>query len=553
MIDLAGKRFKKLKLLRLFWGLVFLLLLCRLLQVQGADYAVQAFWQEGEILALEAYPRGEILDRQGNSLTGSSWEYRAAVWSEYLSENAVQQLKQVLQVNKLDLPSDFGLLPYKLSQQQAENLIQMQLPGIWAVPYWVRYGKRPLAASVVGYLGRVRDWSEAEELQKQSGKTYTPESWVGRQGLEKYYEAELQGGQAQGAIRLFTDALGQKIVGNQPEIYTHLEDKQRSNVVTTLDGDLQKLAEDTLGQRCGAIVIMNRFGELLALASSPDFNPDPAKLAGYLEQPESLLDQTTALFQPGSIFKIVVAAAALEEKLVTLDQVFCCEGTEDERIPCWKKEGHGRITFAEAFAQSCNPVFVHLAQELGADKLIEYAQKLGLDNQQITGYPVPRNKEQDFSRIALKYNLNNSAIGQGPVLLTPIQISALLNTLVNGGVYQQPCLVQAIQKEGETQKLRREEGRRAIEVQTALTLQKLLSEVVINGVGQKAALNSVGCGGKTGSAEVGDGTVNAWFSGFLPAQDPQYIITILVRAGESGSSTAAPLFKKIGEALYAFE
>ncbi|MCQ2560278.1 MAG: penicillin-binding protein 2, partial [Clostridia bacterium] len=353
-----------------------------------------------------------------------------------------------------------------------------------------------------------------------------------------------------GAIRLFTDALGQKIAGNQPEVYTNLKDKQRSQVLTTLDLDYQKLAEDILGQRYGAIVVMNRSGELLALASSPGFNPDPEKLADYLDQPESLLDQTTALFQPGSIFKIVVAAAALEEKIVTEEQLFVCQGARDELIPCWKKQGHGRITFAEAFAQSCNPVFAQLAKKLGAAKIIEYAQKLGLNNQKITGYPVSRQTEQDLSQIAWEHNLSNSAIGQGPVLVTPVQVAALLNTLINGGIYQQPCLVKAIQKGENVQSLPREKGRRAISVPTALTLQKLLIKVVENGVGQNAALSSGGCGGKTGSAEVGDGTINAWFSGFLPASNPQYIIAVLIREGESGSATAAPLFKQIGEALH---
>ncbi|MBC7326474.1 MAG: penicillin-binding protein 2, partial [Moorella sp. (in: Bacteria)] len=202
---------------------------------------------------------------------------------------------------------------------------------------------------------------------------------------------------------------------------------------------VQQIVEKVLDAHVkkGAVVVMDaRSGDILALASRPKYHPAPGRIEQYLRgEPGALLDQCVGLFAPGSLFKVVVAAAALAERIVTPETTFYCRGAKDWPVRCWSEHGHGVISFQEAFAQSCNPVFARLALELGAANLIAYARLFGLDDQRIAGYPVPADPRQNLDLIAAPHNLVNSSLGQGPVLATPVQITAMMNTVVNGGKY----------------------------------------------------------------------------------------------------------------------
>jgi len=326
--------------------------------------------------------------------------------------------------------------------------------------------------------------------------------------------------------------------------------------VTTLDADIQQAVENALDgahvQNGAAVVLDVRSGDILALASRPQYNPDPKEIGRYLNgRPEALLDQGTGLFAPGSLFKVVVAAAALAEGVVTPETTFYCQGEKDRPVRCWFTPGHGAISFEEAFAQSCNPVFVQAALALGAEKLIAYARLFGLDNQQIAGYPVPFDSRQNLDLIAAPHNLVNSALGQGPVLATPVQMAAMLNTIVNDGRYLPPRLVKEV-RTGDGKAVREiapGPARRAVSPEVARQLQKMLTRVTTEGIGQKAFLPEGGSAGKTGSAQAGDGSVNAWFCGYAPLNEPRYVAAVLVKNGAGGSQTAAPLFKMIMEQL----
>ncbi|MCL6561331.1 MAG: penicillin-binding protein 2, partial [Firmicutes bacterium] len=220
-------------------------------------------------------------------------------------------------------------------------------------------------------------------------------------------------------------------------------------------------------------------------------------------------------------------------------------------IRCWKDEGHGDIDFARAFAESCNPAFAGAALKLGAAKLIEYAGRLGLDNQSIIGYPVPRDPRQDLNLIGAPYNLVNSSVGQGPVLVTPVQVTSMLNTLVSGGTYRVPRLVREVRKNnGEVvREFAPDPGKRAISPGTARQLRLLLESVIDEGVGREARVPVFGSAGKTGSAQIGNGSVNAWFAGYAPRSNPRYIVTVLVEEGTSGGESAAPVFREIMEKI----
>lgn len=423
-------------------------------------------------------------------------------------------------------------------------------------PYSLRYGPRPLAVHIVGHLGRIRDQDEMQKLARSNGKAYSLSDWTGRQGIEYFYERELKGQYPAGLAALYTDARGTPLKGLPLTLHTGLPDSSRSDVVTTIDAGVQGLVEGVMDRyvKKGAVVVMDTSsGDILAMASRPSYNPDPAAAEQQpAEGDERYINQALTLFQPGSIFKVVVAVAALSEGVVRADTSFTCHGREDRPVRCWHGEGHGSITFAEAFAQSCNPVFVALGRELGPQKLIAYARAMGMDNQDVTGYPAARDRRQNLDLLAGKYNLANSSVGQGPLLATPVQITAMVNSLAGGGLYFQPRLVSEIRPAGGFPvKIRAPEPVRVITPEIAAQVGQLMEMVTREGVGRKAWVPGKGSAGKTGSAQLSEsgGSVNAWFSGYAPLGSPRYTITVLVREGISGGETAAPVFREIMDGL----
>ena len=552
---------RKKRLVQIFYLslLLFFVLAARLGIIQaikGEYYKVNAVEQETSTVLLEDFPRGQILDRNLRPLAQSFWSNRVVVFPQAINkpEDIAKELASILKCDQNKLTGALKLpqvLPYKLSAQQTKAIRERNWPGVLVAPVHIRYGSAPLAAQVLGYLGQVNP-TEANSSTAVGG-------WVGRTGLEFYYEQELRASLPQSYARLYTDAHGQWLKGAGIELNLKRLDPQRKNVITTIDADIQQIVEKIMDAHLknGAVVVMDaRNGDILALASRPKYNPDPKELGRYLEgEPGSFFNQGVSLFAPGSIFKVVVAAAALAEGVVTPDTIFVCRGEKDKPVRCWSEHGHGVLSFQQAFAQSCNPVFVRVALALGAEKLIHYARLFGLDNQRIAGYPLSFDSRQNLDLIAAPHNLVNSSLGQGPVLVTPVQITAMMNTIINDGKYLSPRLVKEL-KTGEGKVVRgifAEPGRQVIPPEIARELQNMLLMVTTEGIGKEAFLTGYGSAGKTGSAQVGNSLVNAWFCGYAPLANPKYVVTVLVKNGISGSQTAAPLFKIIAEQVMGLE
>ncbi|GAB6182036.1 penicillin-binding protein 2 [Desulfotomaculum defluvii] len=529
--------------------------------IHGDEYNKKALEQRSLKVALEEIPRGRILDRYGvNSLNRGGKVPKIVLYPQLIKnkEEVIDQLSIILDCSAQELVPLFegnsGFLPHKLSQKQIAAVKDLKIPGLLVEDIYFRYGETPLASHVVGHLGRISEQDKLEQLNSLGSKKYNLSDLIGKTGLEYYYEAKLKAGEPASFTRAYVDVYRNLISG----LGIHREsenDTGRQDVITTLDIQIQEAVEKIMDERVqrGAVVVMDaRTGDLLALASRPNFNP--ANISLFLsEDQDTFIDHCTALYQPGSIFKVVVAAAALEEKIVKPTDTFICLGDKDHLISCWQKNGHGPITFEEAFAESCNPVFAELGLKLGSEKLIHYARALGLESQDIIGYPVPKDSRQKLDLISQPYNLVNSSIGQGPVLTTPIQLTAMLNTIVNNGVYIKPRLVKGIKNERDqyTQQFSLGDSHKAISSETSKELKRLLGLVTSQGVGKEAFVTGFGSAGKTGSAELAteSGKVNAWFVGYAPYDNPRYIVTVLVREGISGGSTAAPVFRQIMEQI----
>ncbi|TEB06580.1 Stage V sporulation protein D [Pelotomaculum schinkii] len=555
------------RLVNLFILLIvcFLALAGRLWYVQvrqGALYSGLALEQVSRWVPLEETARGEILDRNLIPLTGTKEENRIIIFPDAVGDKAEvsRGLAEILGIDTAlvsgYLQGEPCTLPFLPTPVQASSIQNRGWTGVMVFPVKFRYGDRQLAAQVIGHVGKISSWQEFVDLSKQSRKLYHFGDMVGKAGLEKYYEGALKGSWPQKAVRVFADARGNLLGGPGFLVDERAGDSGRQDLVLTLDARIQEIVEDVMDRKVGkgAVVVMEAgSGDILALASRPGFNPEHLEDNGALAG-GNYFDHCTALYQPGSIFKIVVATAALEEGIFTPASRFECTGEKDQLVPCWKKEGHGELDFRQAFAESCNPVFARVGLELGAGKVIEYARRLGLDNQSIGGYPAPADPRQDLNLIAAPYNLAGCSVGQGPVLVTPIQIAAMTNAILTDGMYQEPRLVKEIRNgTGKGEQVAPPEKVRAMSPSTAGVMRSLLEEVTAKGSGQEAMVPVNGSAGKTGSAQIAnnEGLVNAWFTGYAPLTQSRYIITVLVEDGESGSKSAAPVFKEIMEQILA--
>ena len=557
------------RLVRLFFvlGLCFLGLVGHLWLLQGKEgnrYARLALEQVTRWVALEDTPRGKILDRNLLPIQGERVEERVVVFPSAIGdrEEVARSLSEILALKFSEgrriLEGDACFLPYPLRPEQADAVREKGWTGVLVLPVHFRYGERPLASQTIGHLGKISSTDELLALERQGKKTYHYNDQVGKTGLEKYFEQELKGTVPQRAVRVFSDATGRLLGGPFFQVEEQAPDRERHDLVLTLDSRIQGAVEEIMDRRVakGAVVVMEAgTGDLLALASRPAY--DPAHPEQYLGagMKESFFNRCTALYQPGSIFKLVLASAALEEGIVFSDSPFSCQGENESLIRCWKAEGHGEISFSRAFAESCNPAFARIGMKLGASKLIEYAGRFGLGNQTIIGYPAAIDARQDLQLIASPNSLVNSSVGQGPVLVTPVQAASMVNTIVSDGLYREPRLVKEIRKSDSglvVSEFSQGQAVRAISATTAGKLRALLELAVDEGTGIEAAEPVFGSAGKTGSAQSANGKVNAWFTGYAPRSNPRYIVTVLIEEGISGSESAAPVFREIVEQIHSF-
>lgn len=529
-------------------------------------YTAQALAQQSQTVPMELPMRGEILDRYLKPLVNIREEDRLVVIPAAMTDRAavVGQLAQILGVdeNKLGemIVKNPRVLPIPLTKEQAVQIKAARMPGVLAGRVLQRNGVPELAAHVLGYVGRVSTGRELGALQAvATDKSYTLGDRVGKMGLELYYDGILKGTNPLRDVRAFVDGKGRLIPGLGYKIESGLTDETRQSLVLTLDKKVQQEVEavmDEMGITAGAVTVMDPYtGDILAMASRPGYTlgqTTQVSTAVY----NGFLDRNTRLFQPGSVFKVVVAAAVLEEGVAAPDSRFLCLGAKDELVRCYDPVGHGLLDFNQAMAVSCNPTFARLGLKLGADKLIDYSRRFGLDQQVITGYPYPPDRRQDLAAIAEPFNMVNSSLGQGPVLTSPVQVTAMMATIADNGIYKTPRLVREIRDY--TGRVVRGfpagPGKKAVSEETASKLRMMLESVTLYGTGKGAYISEGGSAGKTGSAQAGAAgtSIDAWFSGYAPVKNPRYVITVMIEQGESGGKTAAPVFKEIMERILAF-
>ncbi|MFZ5627246.1 MAG: peptidoglycan D,D-transpeptidase FtsI family protein, partial [Bacillota bacterium] len=430
------------------------------------------------------------------------------------------------------------ILPYPVSQEAWQSVHAYRWPGVMLKSVTFRYGPHPLAANVLGYLG----YPDQKRLSQLPRGDYRHGELLGRAGLEALYDRELRDVSPEEVAAVVKDGQGRMIKGLAGKNGGYQPARRRRHLVLTLDSKIQTIVEQVLAEKKikGAAVVMDvKSGDLLALASSPSFHPQHLP-----RQPEPMqfIDRTMWMTEPGSIFKILVAAAALEEGLVKPETRLACQQVTG--VKCNVEHPHGGHNMHEAFAFSCNSYFVWLGRSLGADKLFTYQKKLGLLDSTVIGYPL-QYQQIDWQQVWAD-NLTNLSIGQGRMQLTPVQIARLTAVVARGGWDIQPRLVKEIRDDsGKVEShFPPTVPRQVISPATAEILRKLMRETVEWGTGRMAEL-APGMAGKTGTAQRPQEQLNCWFSGFYPWQNPRYTVTVLVDGGKSGGESAAPLAREI--------
>lgn len=536
-----------------FFGLLVLLLIVRLFYLQvlnGERLALMALEGRIQEIVLEV-SRGDILDRNGVPLTNTLQQYSLLIFPD--------QVKNIGEVSEL-VESYTGVKaasvgrkiilekrPFKLianiNADTAQQIDLANLPGLVAVSERLRYGTS-MAAHVIGYINKADN--------------------KGVSGIECVYDEILRGSDPE-YIAAMVDASQQVIPGLgykklRLENYSGL-----SNVVLTIDSGMQTVAESVFDanhiSKGAAVIIKSHTGEILAMVSRPNF--DANTLTRYFDDEASpLLNRAITAYQPGSVFKLVVAGAALDLGKTSPNEVFNDQGYIDVnelRFKGWDYEqgARGRITFTEAMAYSSNPVFIELALRVGADQIVSYAHKLGFG--QKFGLGLPDESEGNVPSPDNMYagEIANIAIGQGSLEATPLQFAAMVATIVNDGVKVEPYLVAKYMRgDGQTiKKYSAKRGTRVMSVKTAQQLQEMMKAVTNYGTGKAAYVSGFGSAGKTGSAETGrkdhngNSVSHAWFVGYAPINNPEYVMVVFVEEGMSGGEVAAPIFREIMEKI----
>lgn len=531
-----------------------IMIICKVFYTQVIDYKklnylANQLWNRNLPIMAD---RGKIYDRNGvvlaDNITTTSLvlipnqiqnkEEVATKLAEILNVSYEEMYKHVSKKTSIERVHPEGR---KLSYEIADKINELKYDGVYLVKESTRsYPYQNLLSHTLGFVG----------IDNQ-----------GLSGLELMYDSYLTG--ESGAIKYISDAKGNKL--ELTESYEAPQDGV--NMTLTINYELQAVLERELDNAVSkynpdqalGIAMNPKTGEILAIASRPDFNP--SEYQNYTVEEINRNLPVWMTYEPGSTFKIITLSAALEEKLIDLDNDTFYDGgsvnVENARIKCWKHGGHGAQTYLQVVENSCNPGFVSIGQKLGKEKLFEYINAFGFGEK--TGVDL----NGEASGILFKLDkvgpveLATTSFGQG-VSVTPIQQITAVSAAINGGTLIKPYIVKSL-NEPETntviKNFESEIKRKVISEDTSEKVRYALESVVTNGTGRNAFIDGYRVGGKTGTAQkvkdgrymVGNYIVS--FIGFMPANDPEIVVYIAVDNAKGitqyGGTIAAPIARTI--------
>ncbi len=565
-------------------GGLFLLLLFFFWKVQILDF--KKYWSLSEANrtreSVISAPRGLITDRNDVILADNAGSFKASLIRENCQDfgRSVKNISRLLQIEETDLEAriaKYASFPLFRPIIVKDNLDLLDVSRIESqkleFPELVVetdpkrfYPFSTVAAHVIGYMQELTP----EEMNSDSYKGRNLGDLIGRTGVEKEYESLLIG--ADGRLTEVVDSVGRR----RGEV-ARVDPSPGRNIQLTLDFDLQRKATQLLEGREGAIVVLDaRAGEVLALASFPTYDPNkfiarftPQEWMDLINRADDPLENRAirGLYAPGSIFKPTIALGALTSGQITEGTTFFCGGTTrfyGRPFSCWFAGGHGVQNLPQAIQHSCNIYFYNAGRRLGVERIAEYAKALGLGS--LTGIDLPGEKEglvptEEWSRSVRKTEWYpgetiSLSIGQGPLLVTPLQVACHTAILGNRGTKVVPHLLRFPSEALKQKEQISDSPARTI---TAGTFEKVIKgmwkSVNEGGTGHFAMVEGFDVCGKTGStqlisreraAKLGkEIKTHSWFTGFAPRDNPRVVVTVLVEYGGMGGATAAPLAREL--------
>ena len=550
---------KKIVLVWALFGSLLLFLAGRLgkLMLADSEYYSQKAKELHERERSIKGARGRILDAKGVVLADNKAVCTISVIHSQIKEpeKVIKILAEELGITEEDVRkrvekvSSIERIRTNVEKEVGDRIREQNLAGVKVDEDFRRYYPfGTLASKVLGFTGSDNQ---------------------GIIGLEVFYDSVLAG--KNGQILTLTDARGVELSDTGE---SRKEPEAGNDLVISIDRNIQAYAEQAayrvMEQKQAdsvAVILMNpKNGEILAMADVPEFDLNNPFSLETTESGENQQDALNTMwrnsclndtYEPGSTFKIITAAAGLEEGVVSLTDTFSCPGYKivgDRRIRCHKTTGHGAETFVQGAMNSCNPVFIEVGLRLGAEKMYEYFEQFGLLKK--TGIDLPgeagtiMHKKENIGQVELA----TVSFGQS-FQITPIQLAATVSSIINGGIRVTPHLGVKVQKEDGTLKevYQYTEQERILSKETSEKMREILEQVVSGGSGKNAAIEGYLIGGKTATSETLPRSAHKYISsfiGFAPADDPQVVGLCVIRNPSGvyyGGTIAAPVIRDVFE------
>ncbi|MCB2199551.1 penicillin-binding protein 2 [bacterium] len=553
---------------------VLVIRLARLQLVHSEMYLKQS--ETNRVRILEKPPlRGLMLDRNGRLMVDNYPSYTLLAVPQMLDQND-QTRDTLLALTGLD-EEEFNRRLHRIPKNRYTPVRIMRdldfptlasleerrarMPGIMFRVESKRAYPTPVAPHTLGHIGELKEEAKEKYPNQQSGDI------VGLAGLEEQWNDVLMG--RKGVEYLEVDALG-RVVGPLSGVKP-IPPESGSDLVLTIDLDLQLRAEELLGEQAGAVVALEpQTGEVLAIASKPDYPPET--FAGLLtpdnwrqlqedENTPLLHRAVQGLYPPGSIFKMSVLTAGLQTETITTSWKVTCNGVYQlGRRPfrCWNRGGHGEVDHELSIEASCDIFYYLLGNKMGIDKFHDQISHFGFG--QVTGIDLPHESSgllpgRDFMDRRYGENrwtsghLFNISIGQGDVLVTPLQSAVFAAALANGGWWLTPHLVREVKQPDGTvipsEEPERHETGFDPEILTLVRDDMLLVTEGSHGTAHWLYDPRMHVAGKTGTSQNSQGEDHALFIAFAPFENPEIAVAVVVEHGEHGSTAAAPIAMKL--------
>ena len=494
--------------------------------------------------------RGVIFDRNKNPLAVKGEVVEVGIQAAKVENQKIliEELTQIMDVDESEIMNSLQrypdnpewFSPLKTLTWENYKKLEEKLRPISGVFFRKKesrvYPYKEITAHLTGYISEISN----KEIESSEEINYISGELTGKSGLEKSYEKKLRG--KNGYILYLQNNNNKKELMRKKAV-------DGENLITSIDRDLQKKVWQALDNKTGAVVVSDpKNGEILAMVSSPSYDPNQFVLGMSQSDWEKIQKNEKSpmlnraiqgLYPPGSTFKIITAASALDSGLVEMDTEFNDKGElkiEGNIVRNYQNEVFGKHTFKEALTYSINTAFAKIALELSKERLIEYINKFGFEKNINLGLEV---KNSSIGEINSKVDLAWTGLGQAKVLTNPIQMNRIIAIVANQGKNVFPSLIK--------NNLENEDLRQIIAKENINKLEEMLINVVDKGTGKNADLESIEIAGKTGTAEIGidDEKPHAWFVGYAPVNNPELAVAVFLENGGVGGKDAAPIFKKI--------